>query len=300
MHRRVLAVVAVATTTIGVSALSDSTPSVSAAVQVETVFNSQYNLTRTMSSRTAACPAGSEVYGGGAQIVGGDGDVMVTLLQPWRAGSSSGYSATAEELGDPLDGAGTPWTLVAYAICGNGLTGTEHVTASQTLATSGSLTVIAACPSGKVLVGTGAAVGSPSVLLDGIRPINAGRSLQVTAVRGFWATWYRPVPNDVVLTSFAVCADPPAGWSIEVAGSQPRPADPQGKTVDCGPNRVVLGGGLTSFHGNLPGWYTIWAFFPQSTAANNPPTTFTVRMGSPLPFASNAWANAAWAICAAL
>ncbi len=295
MLARRLAAMATVTTTLAATALLTPPTSASASVQVHTVFATQYNVRRVVSSVAAACPPGTELYGGGAQVVGGGGNVLITALEP-RAGD---YRATAEELGDPNGDPGTPWTLQTYAICGTGVTGVEHVAATQTLPTAGPLEVTAACPTGKVLVGTGASTDHPSVVLSAIRPTDAGRSLTVTAQHGIWTQWYEPLPADVALTSFAVCADTPAVWSIEVVGSQPRDADPQGKTADCGPGRVALGGGLTSFGGGFAGWHAIWGFFPHSAAAGAPPSRFTVRMGSPSPLGIP-WANAAWAICAAI
>jgi hypothetical protein len=67
-------------------------------------------------SVTAECPAGRQVIGGGAKVVGVDAEFVAiteTALAPAIAGKRTGWVATAREISAEPD----PWAVEAYAVC---------------------------------------------------------------------------------------------------------------------------------------------------------------------------------------
>src|SRR4051794_25960083 len=113
---RIVAVAVLATATVLVGA---SGPAAASPTSVVTV-SSGIATSSALQSATARCPAGTRVYGGGGEIIGGGHQVALTGLVPafgLKSGQDS-YTATAEEINGnyPL-----AWNVSAYAICGPSL-----------------------------------------------------------------------------------------------------------------------------------------------------------------------------------
>jgi hypothetical protein len=155
--------------------------------------------------RTARCPKGLVVYGGGADIYNGDHAVALTQLEP-RADQS--FQATAE-VADT--GYRQPWSLTVRVVCGPPLPGMELRTHEMGPIDSGSALDHASCSPGKVAISGGATIinGKGEVVLTSIEPRQSGGLMTVQALAhedrsGIAGQWR--------FTVFAVCADPPNGF----------------------------------------------------------------------------------------
>jgi hypothetical protein len=131
----------------------------------------------------AYCPDNLSVYGLGAQIVNGKGDVVLDDLE---ISDDLGFvNVGAYEIGANVTHS---WGLVAYAICGNPASTMDRVAAvnpaSGTSDTSPKSVHSASCPAGTALTGVGGEVsgGLGAVTLDEltISPV-AGGSARVEA-----------------------------------------------------------------------------------------------------------------------
>jgi hypothetical protein len=77
---------------------------------------SKSNNTEPVKAATSECPAGKQVVGGGAKVVGGDVLIAVTASAPTAAdieGKRKGWTAVAQE----ASASGTNWAVEAYAVC---------------------------------------------------------------------------------------------------------------------------------------------------------------------------------------
>ena len=242
----------------------------------------------------ARCPANTEVYGGGARIVGGDQSVTFLRLEPYKAGAVSGYYAVAFETA-PLGGGDYvgSWLLQVFARCGSGLSGVQHVSQFATMSdrSPSQYQITAQCPEGKVVIGTGFATSYISVPVHWIRPINNFTAVQAVIQEDLLNSTFATDP--VTVGAFAVCASTPAGWWIEVNSTQPLQTNPQILPASCPAGKQVLGGGLTKYDGSLPGGYRMTSFVPDPQGA-----FFAVGGGSLFPHPPLAWALGSFAICA--
>ncbi|GAA1773824.1 hypothetical protein [Luedemannella helvata] len=98
----------------------------------------------------AACPAGKQLLGGGAEISGGGGEVLLTSVIP----ASGAILASADE---NRWGTTTIWSLTVYAVCAEPLPGHEIVS-EQTTSTSADKQLTTACPAGKRVLSGGASL----------------------------------------------------------------------------------------------------------------------------------------------
>lgn len=142
----------------------------------------------------------------------------------------------------------------------------------------------AVCPSGKVVVGTGARIngGGGDVVLDEVIP----REDRVTVGAyededGTAANWS--------VTAFAVCANRPSGYTITSATSTSAVRFETELSATCPAGRRALGGGA-EVTGGL-GEVSIDDVFPSDTASHS--KGFADPTGNP-----RAWSLRAYAICA--
>ncbi|MGC1851689.1 MAG: hypothetical protein WA687_04535 [Solirubrobacterales bacterium] len=78
--------------------------------------SSPSNTTEATKTATAACPAGKQVVGGGAKVVGGDVLIVLTESAPApvdAAGKRTGWTAVARE----ATASTVAWSVEAHAIC---------------------------------------------------------------------------------------------------------------------------------------------------------------------------------------
>ncbi|WP_412539985.1 hypothetical protein R8Z50_29790 [Longispora sp. K20-0274] len=155
----------------------------------------------TTKSATATCPAGKQVVGAGAYIDGVEGQVILDDLIP--------TATTVRATGYEIQGGTTAnWWIRAFAVCASPLPGYEIVTTAGA-SSSANKTATAACPAGKQVIGSGAAVtgGLGQVVMGTMQPSSTGTTvIGYEDADGTAATWY--------LTAYAICATAPAGTEI--------------------------------------------------------------------------------------
>ena len=266
------------------------------ALTVQTVEVPSASNSTAVKSVQAVCPAGTVLYGGGARIVGGGEMVTFLLLQPTIFPTVSGYSAVAIE--SPPGGGDYPesWSMHVYARCGTGLSGVQVVSATGTAndRSPSQYQIKATCPHGKLVLGGGFSSSYISVPVHWIRPVDNGTAIQAVIHEDWLNTAFASDP--VTVGAYAICATTPAGWWLEVEGTQPLQTNPQVLAAEC-PAGEVLGGGLTMLEGSVPGAIRMTRFFPDpdgdyfAVAGGNP--YFPARGGPP-------FALGAWAICASV
>ncbi len=102
---------------------------------------------------TATCPAGKKVTGGGAEVIGGNGEVILNSMVP---GVTTVNTVAVED----ANGAAAAWSLRTYAVCGPGdLPGLQRVNALA-LGDSNNKHVASTCPSGARTLSVGWDIGN--------------------------------------------------------------------------------------------------------------------------------------------
>ena len=160
-------------------------------------------------SKTATCTEGKTVTGGGGEIVGGVGAVLLSELSVVRGG----FRAFGNYFGpNPPPQTGVYWDLKAYAICTTPLPGRELVSASTSLSDNDELSKQVVCPAGKQVVGGGGRVsgGQGEVVLTQVEPDPLLSRITARALQ----TEDSPGGFDWRLYAYAVCADPPPGLEL--------------------------------------------------------------------------------------
>lgn len=147
-------------------------------------------------SVSAVCPAGKQVTGGGFELTGASGAVVVDDFVP----SASSVFAGAHEA-DP-DFTGT-WSITSYAICANPLDGLTRVVVSDPLATTDYQSTLAVCTAPAVLIGSGFQLygATGEAVVDDFAA--AATSVSVGAYEA--DPDYVPTWN---VASYAICANP--------------------------------------------------------------------------------------------
>lgn len=159
-------------------------------------------------TRSAICPPGMKVLGGGAHVVGpAAGVIRLTQIKPVSPGGglADRYDVVADE---PAGGVAGRWSIEGYALCAPSASVPGHQVVRKDSA-SNSVTpkeTAAACPAGKRVIGTGAEVsfgnfGAAALTLSRASgPLDIARAAAAEDSAGHPGNWY--------VTSFAVCADP--------------------------------------------------------------------------------------------
>lgn len=151
----------------------------------------------------ASCPSGKRVVGAGGETIGATGQLVVDDIIP----GSTLTNVTVQGLEDDT-GTTANWSVRAYAICATPPSGLQRVGATR-VANSSNKGVTASCPAGKRVFGTGASISGGAggqVVIDDLIPNSALTSVAVTGAEdddGASGTW--------LVTSYAICANPPFG-----------------------------------------------------------------------------------------
>lgn len=150
-------------------------------------------------SASVSCPLGKRVVGAGGTAIGAGRDLSLGAVLADPALTSVTVTGFENRFGAVQD-----WETWAYAICAAAPPGLELVSAT-TEPDSDAAGIAANCPSGKILLGSGASVasGGGRVFLDDVRP-NAG--LTATAATAFEDEFTHP--ETWTLTAQAICANP--------------------------------------------------------------------------------------------
>jgi hypothetical protein len=159
-------------------------------------------------SKTAYCPSGTRVLGGGAWT-GGNPDVHITGMMPDALANS--FTAYARWHG-PEEGA---WYLSVEASCAPEPPGLIYVADFTGGDSASTHSLYAWCPPGRVVLGVGArvtAADTSKVFLTYVKPTGTGNGAETGGVEtkgGYAGNWW--------LHSWAICATEPAGWDIVAA-----------------------------------------------------------------------------------
>ncbi|WP_437728380.1 hypothetical protein [Sorangium sp. So ce861] len=151
-------------------------------------------------SVTATCPSGKMVVGSGGEITNGLGRVLIDDLRP----NSLLTNVTVTGYEDAL-GTSNNWTVTAYAICADPLPGLQRVV-SFSAANSSGKRINADCPTGTVLLNSGAEISSGIGFVGLIEmgpPNLLTMSNQTAAIEMLSGT-----TNSWAVDAYAICATP--------------------------------------------------------------------------------------------
>lgn len=238
---------------------------------------------------TAFCPAGQRVTGGGARLTVITGEVSITRMAPTATGD--GFEAHASE---DRDGFAGNWGLQVTAICAPPPAGYAIVTATSAPASDVSASVTATCPTGTILIGSGAGVAPSSggfVLLSNLMPLGLSNPTRVSALGsesrgGFASTWTVQV--------WAICTAAISGLTVVSTDGVANSTSPKTTTSACPAGQRVHSVGF-QLGGSTPDLFLNAAFpNPQSPVGTSVPVTFSEGQAGLVGF----WAIRTIAVCA--
>jgi hypothetical protein len=213
------------------------------------------------------CAVGSHVVGGGAQIAGGTGHVILTELRPITVAGGDSYQVTAVE--DQTGESGT-WSLLTYAYCASGpLTGYEIAASTSSVGSGSFNNSSSTCSGGKKALGSGGRINNGANQVD-LQSIGNGGSGSISNSSmaagledrdGFGGNWS--------VTSFTVCAQPSNVFDFAVVKVlSPNDSSPTKTAVAfCPSGKRATGGG---------GWSDTPGHVTSITPNNAAPTSVTV------------------------
>jgi hypothetical protein len=189
---------------------------------------------------SAQCPTGTRVVGGGAQIAGGTGHVILTALRPIAVSTGSSYQATALE--DQVGESGT-WSLLVFAYCASGTLPGYEIVANTSAAASGQFSqAVATCSPGKQSLGYGGAINNGANQVD-LHGLGEGSSISNRSSAagledrdGFSGNWS--------VTSLTVCVKPSSVFDLAMVRVQSARDAQTTKTVtaSCPSGKRATGG----------------------------------------------------------
>ncbi|WP_129575819.1 MULTISPECIES: hypothetical protein [Sorangium] len=269
--------------------LTFASPASAAVPGYERVINNSAHDSVFTKSVTVTCPAGKKVLGTGARVYNRDnnpGFASVVLDDIRPNATLTSLTVTGYE-----DAAGTSgnWEVWAIANCADPIPGLERVqavSASDSLLTK---TVVATCPSGKMVVGSGGEItnGLGRVMIDDLRPDSLLSSVTVTGYEDALGT-----TNNWTVTAYAICADPLPGLQRVDAFSAANSIGSKWVVVDCPTNTVLLNSGAEISSGL--GFVGLNEVGPPNMLFMGTLTTALEMMSG----TTNSWTVDAYAICA--
>lgn len=186
--------------------------------------SSAANSSASVQTAVAVCPEGKVVVGGGGGILDQNNTrrLALTQLEPsdWIStddGHRVGYLATAAETGA---GVTSFWQVQAWALCANPIPGRAIYQMSTLRSSQAVQATKIACPTGQVVLGSGARVSNPigptgqQVSLQIARPSQTGDIARAQAHEdpdGYSGSWS--------ITASAICAPKPLGYQVVFAPS---------------------------------------------------------------------------------
>jgi hypothetical protein len=195
-------------------------------------------------SVTVSCPAGTNVVGGGYDLVGAEGAVVLDDFIP----SSTSLTVGAGEVvgpGEPSDGTRESWQVRATAVCASPLPGYTIVPNTSVFARGTSRAVTANCPTGTFPVGAGASLSngfgqvSISDLTYGDGSVSAGAVDDEDGYSGSWS-----------VTAYAICASRLPGLHVVTTFSEQDSSSLHSAGAYCPAGQQVLGAGWSVFLGS--------------------------------------------------
>lgn len=223
LGKTVAAIAAVAGLLAAQTATASPSQAVPGLTRVTKVSASNSNTSKQIA---AVCPAGKRVLGGGAEIVNGQGQVVLQQLQPRRTATDDRFVVGAREDGDGFVGA---WRLRAFAICADPLPGQQIIASTAPLSSDPQQSIVGLCPTGQREVGFGGKINNgagqvrPTDLYDFFGPPS---SLLIVGARedpdGYAGQWS--------LSSYTICANESAANGFVLAAAV-SPTNSQNKSV---------------------------------------------------------------------
>jgi hypothetical protein len=199
-------------------------------------------------SATAYCPANQFLSGGGGGIIGGAGDVTLTGIVPDLAAGSVTVTGHDNPGGSPA------YTVVAQAICLPGPPPANYqlVQNASGAAAESSKNVVATCPDGTSLLGTGFKVSGAAgraFLRWSVPDFNlTSNTVIANAAGGFAGAWQA--------ISYAICATPPGATTRLGQTTGANPANSKSSTTNACPGntRTTGVGGAASTGPDIGGF----------------------------------------------
>ncbi|MGB2571891.1 hypothetical protein ACPFP2_26085 [Micromonospora citrea] len=241
---------------------------------------------------TATCPTGKVLTGTGYEINGATGEVVVDDLRP-NGGAATAPTAVTVGAYEADAFAGN-WNVTAYAICANPVPGLVRITATSSNDSNNFHSATAACPTGKVLTGTGFEMTGVTGegVVDDLRPngsaVAAPTAVTVGAYEAdtFFGNWN--------VTAYAICANPVPGLVRIAAVSPNNSNDSRFITATCPVGKVMTGAG---FEVNGAQGEVVVDDFRPNGSSTTAPTAISAGAYEEDPFTGN-WNLRAYAICA--
>lgn len=239
---------------------------------------------------TATCPPGMLVAGAGYSI---DHDAeLVDINSFYPLDDLSGVTVQAFEDGSVT----SSWSIKALATCIHPLPNQNLVTATDsdqfTILTSPFTFVsigrmaTATCASGQVPIGGGVDILTPgdAAVVDNV--VYTALGVQVAAI-----TDGAVIDDSISVRAYAVCADPPEGYSLTSGTSAENSSSSKAATADCPHGTSVLGAG---FNSQNAGHTSASRLMPQINRQR------VKAVGQTTAFISSDWALDVIAVCASV
>jgi hypothetical protein len=181
---------------------------------------------------TAYCPDGKQVLGGGGEIVGALGEVIVDDLMPLS--DLSGYQMTAYEDEPTFNDS---WELVVHAICADAMPSLDRVSQSTAHDDLDGKTSYVFCPGAITGLGYELNTAFGNVLVENLEPtVAVGLAQALREDHPYHADWFLEVHS--------VCADPAELGSVPIAvraKSANDHRDGKSITAECPDGMMVVG-----------------------------------------------------------
>jgi hypothetical protein len=193
------------------------------------------------------CPGNQVVLGGGYQLLGGEGSVVLDDFIPSARSMHVGAGEVVGP-GEPADGTTANWRIVATAVCADFIPGWEIVTRVSEYNTGTARQVDAICPFGKRVVGGGASLangwGQISIKSLDLND-NYTEAAAIDDEDGYSGAWS--------ITAYAICANPLPGIQHAVWGTASDSVSPKTSTATCtGGTRALSAGWQLRWPLNAP------------------------------------------------
>ena len=291
LGKTVAAIAAVAGLLAAQTATASPSQAVSGLTRVTKVSASNSNTNKQIA---AVCPAGKRVLGGGAEIVNGQGQVVLQQLQPRRTATDDRFVVGAREDGDGFAGA---WRLRAFAVCADPLPGQQIIASTAPLSSDPQQSIVGLCPAGQREVGFGGKInnGAGQVRLTDLYDFfGPPSSLLIVGARedpdGYAGQWS--------LSSYTICANESAtnGFVLAAAVS---PTNSQSKsvTVTCPAGTQVHTTGV-QLRVDQIGQAITNSLVIDKISVDPSLTSVTVRTVEDQNGTAGAWSVVAFALCA--
>jgi hypothetical protein len=291
LRGRVLAVGLVAAGTVAVTFATPAAPAAASLPGLVYVGASTGSDSNVFKSINVFCPSGTTIVGGGYDINGPDGAVVLDDFIPSPNGDH--LTVSAGEIvgpGEPSDGTTANWSVSGTAICMQRPAGWQVVTQTSRFAPGPSGSITASCPFGKALIGGGESLQqgfgqiSTSELRFGDNFITASA---VDDEDGFSGSWS--------VSAYAVCANPLPGLQIVSAAQAPSSDSPKAMLASCPGGSAILSIGWSAGGPNAEQTNNAVA----DLFANSHSTALVIGTEDPDGFSGN-WQETASVLCASL